>query len=247
MESVFQLQMVLRNNYDFSDGVGTISEDILRRVWRVYGTRRSIKPTALQIRFQGYKGMVSLDSRLRGEKLMLRDNMKKFDARGTWNLEICGAGFKPLPMILNRQLIKILEDLGISSNVFLDVQSAAVERLRYLTTTDAINSASFLEEMDAPRATKMPSLIKLLNQIGLDYRRDPFLYGVMEMAVVTKLRDIKYRGRIPVEKGYTLYGIMDETGFLKEGEVYVSFAFLHQPGADDPVALLGLSSHLHPC
>ena len=42
------------------------------------------------------------------------------------------------------------------------------------------------------------------------------------MAVITKLRDIKYRGRIPVESGYTLYGIMDETGQLSEGEVYVS-------------------------
>lgn len=41
------------------------------------------------------------------------------------------------------------------------------------------------------------------------------------MAVVTKLRDIKYRSRIPVEGGHTLYGIMDETGFLAEGEVYV--------------------------
>ena len=72
---MFELQPVLRNGYDFSDGVGTISEALLRRIWRIYGTRRLLKPTALQIRFQGYKGMVSLDSRLRGEMLMLRSNM----------------------------------------------------------------------------------------------------------------------------------------------------------------------------
>lgn len=66
---------VVRNGYDFSDGVGTISEQLLRRVWNTYGTRRLIKPTALQIRFQGYKGMVSLDDRLRGEVIMLRENM----------------------------------------------------------------------------------------------------------------------------------------------------------------------------
>jgi hypothetical protein len=74
-ENVSTLTAITRNGYDFSDGVGTISQDLLRRVWRVYGTRRTLKPTALQIRFKGYKGMVSLDSRLRGEKLMLRDNM----------------------------------------------------------------------------------------------------------------------------------------------------------------------------
>jgi hypothetical protein len=146
---------------------------------------------------------------------------KKFEAAGVWNLEICGAAFKSLPMILNRQLIKILEDLGVPYAVFLDLQRAAVDKLRYLTTTSAINSASFLEEMDCPRATQLSSLIRLLNQIGLDFHQDAFLYSVIEMAVVTKLRDIKYRGRIPVDSGYTLYGIMDETGYLSEGEVYV--------------------------
>lgn len=66
---------VVRDGYDFSDGVGTISEKLLRRVWKVYGKQRLLKPSALQIRFQGYKGMVSLDCRLPGEVLMLRDNM----------------------------------------------------------------------------------------------------------------------------------------------------------------------------
>lgn len=74
-ENVLETCIVTRNGYDFSDGVGTISEDLLRSVWRVYGTRRAIKPTALQVRFQGYKGMVSLDSRLRGRRIMLRSNM----------------------------------------------------------------------------------------------------------------------------------------------------------------------------
>ena len=139
-------------------------------------------------------------------------------------------------MILNRQFIKILEDLGIVAEVFMHLQKTAVDKLRYLTTTSDVNSATFLEEMDAPRATRMPSLIRLLNQIGLDYRQDSFLYSVVEMAVVTKLRDIKYRGRIPVEMGHTLYGIMDETGYLREGEVYVSKNAV--AGSFQPILLL---------
>lgn len=213
---------IVRNGYDFSDGVGTISPALLRRVWRVYGTRRLLKPTALQIRLGGSKGMVSVDSRLPGEVICIRDNMNKFEAHGAWNLEICGAAFKPLPLMLNRPLIKILEDLGVQPQVFLNLQNTAIDKLRYLTTTSAVNSANFLEEMNCCRSTRMPSLIRLLNQIGLDYRQDHFLYSVVEMAVVMKLRDIKYRGRIPVPLGHTLYGIMDETGELAEGEVYVS-------------------------
>lgn len=131
--SVGELPVVTRHGYDFSDGVGTISSDLLRKVWQVYGTKRLLKPTALQIRFQGAKGMVSLDTRLKGEKMLLRSNMKKFETESSWKLEICGAAFKPLPMFLNRQLIKILEDLGVPSQVFLDLQENATRRLRYST------------------------------------------------------------------------------------------------------------------
>lgn len=164
--------------------------------------------------------MVSLDSRLRGEQLVLRSNMKKYEAYNSWNLEICGAAFKNLPMILNRQFIKLLEDLGIDRAVFMDLQKKETDRLR-LMTGSAINTATFLEESECTKATRMPSLIHLLGQIGLDYHHDPFLYRVVEAAVVMKLRDVKYRGRIPVEAGYPLYGIMDEFGILRENEIYV--------------------------
>ena len=74
-ENVLSKLPVVRNGYDFSDGVGTISEGLLLKVWTTYGARRLIKPTALQIRFKGCKGMVSLDRRLPGEVIMLRENM----------------------------------------------------------------------------------------------------------------------------------------------------------------------------
>lgn len=107
--------------------------------------------------------MVSVDPSLRGKQLKLRDNMKKFEAPSAWYLEICGAGFRPLPMILNRQLIKILEDLGIGRRVFLEIQSKAVDQLR-LMTGSAINAASFLEQADTTRATRVPHLIRKLGK-----------------------------------------------------------------------------------
>lgn len=89
-------------------------------------------------------------------------------------------------------------------------------------TGSAINTAHFLETAHlSTRATGAASLIQKLGQIGLDYHADTFLYRVVEMTVVAKLRDIKYRGRIPVKDGVTLYGIMDETGYLRENEIYV--------------------------
>lgn len=123
-------------------------------------------------------------------------------------------------MVLNRQFIKLFEDLGVPIKVFMDLQNRFKDKLSRMTLS-AVNTATFLDDTESPSATKLPSLIRYIGQIGLDYHADPFLYSVVEMTVVSKLREIKYKGRIPVDEGVTLYGIMDETGFLKEREIYV--------------------------
>ena len=76
--------------------------------------------------------MISLDTRLEGDALCLRPSMIKFPSP-SFNVEICGAGFKPLPMYLNRQLIKILEDLGVKPEAFMNLQNKAVDELRRIT------------------------------------------------------------------------------------------------------------------
>lgn len=40
---------------------------------------------------------------------------------------------------------------------------------------------------------------------------------------MTKIRLLKYRARIPVENGVTLYRIMDKTGILEEGQIFCTF------------------------
>lgn len=245
---VGELPIVERNGRDFSDGVGTISHNLLKRIHRVYGIRRLLKPTLLQIRFQGAKGMVSLDSRLSGERLMLRSNMIKFETSTSWDVEICGAAFRALPMVLNRQFIKILEDLGVPDDAFLRLQTQAVNNLRCMTTSPA-NTATFLEEVSSTKATRLPQLITLLAEIGLNYHIDSFLYRVVEMAVINKLQELKYRGRIPVEKGFTLYGIMDETGHLREGEIFVATERVPEGGRNvlvRPQVIITRSPAMHP-
>ncbi|EMD00113.1 hypothetical protein BAUCODRAFT_119665 [Baudoinia panamericana UAMH 10762] len=217
---VGKLPVVERNGRDFSDGVGTLSRQLFEDVWQVYGMRNALKPTVLQIRFQGAKGMVSLDSRLQGRQLLLRTNMEKFVGSQSRVLEICGAGFRPLPMVLNRQSVQILEDLGTPTEAVLSLQTREVQKLQCMLES-AVNTASLLETMELTKAAKLPDLIDMLDQARLDFRHDRFLTGIAQMAVVHQLRDIKYRGRIHINDGVTLYGIMDETGYLQEGEVYV--------------------------
>lgn len=210
---------VERNGRTFSDGVGTCSKAVLEEIWKKYSLARGLKPTVLQIRFQGAKGVISLDTRLEGAALRLRPSMIKFGGTTAANIEICGAAIKPLPMYLNRQLIKILEDLHVPDQAFLDLQTEAVERLR-MTTLSAVNAASFLERNYIGKPARLSWLIRKLWGIGFNFNDDDFLRNTLELAVLVQLRELKHRTRIRVEKGVTVYGIMDETEFLEEGEIY---------------------------
>ena len=53
LEAVERIPDVERNGRTFSDGVGTCSQDILHLIWEYSSRSRSLKPTILQIRFQG--------------------------------------------------------------------------------------------------------------------------------------------------------------------------------------------------
>lgn len=163
--------------------------------------------------------MVSLDTRLQGEALLLRRSMIKFTGSNASDIEICGSASRPHPMYLNRQYIKILEDLGVNPNVFMELQNDAVERLRR-TTLSAVNAASFLEREFVGKTARLPFLIRKLYHIGFEFLEDSFLRGTIELAVLSQLRELKYRSRIFVEQGVTLYGVMDETNALAEGEIY---------------------------
>jgi hypothetical protein len=60
-----------------------------------------------------------------------------------------------------------------------------------------------------------------MHYIGLSFHADRFLTDIVEVAAMSSLRSLKYRARIPIKKGYLLYGIMDETNTLRYGEVYI--------------------------
>ena len=136
---------VVRNGRTFSDGCGTISEALLQRVWRTLPPdRRSKRPTVLQIRYRGAKGVLSLDNTLLGEQLHIRKSMTKYVAREGWrDLELCGAAYRPLNMYLNHQFIKILEDLGVPLRNFFSVQDDALKALE-MVVQHPLNAASFL-------------------------------------------------------------------------------------------------------
>ncbi|KAK4183734.1 RNA dependent RNA polymerase-domain-containing protein [Podospora australis] len=205
----------------FSDGVGTISLGAVESIHTLIPESKG-SPTCFQIRWAGVKGMLSLDTRLEGNVICVRDSMTKFESDERSFLEICDMAYKPIPMVLNLQLIKILEDMGAPDCWFLELQDQEVRRLRAITAT-VYNTASYLRIHSICEGVRLYAILRQAEDMGIDYRRDTFLRNAIEAILLKELKLLKHKGRIPVRKGITLFGVLDETGFLKEGEIYVTF------------------------
>jgi hypothetical protein len=216
----------------FSDGVGTLSLDAVNSIHTVLPTKKGL-PTCFQIRLGGVKGMLSFDSKLKGSQIRVRPSMIKFESKDMVNLEICDVASKPIPLVLNRQVIKILEDMGVSDQWFSKLQGLRVDELRKATATTK-NTAKFIRGQDVAECIKLYRFFLLINRLQLNYKEDPFLRGVVEAMVLRELRLLKHKARIPVRKGITLFGIMDETGFLEEKEVYVTYDTMENRFAPPP-------------
>ncbi|OAP64177.1 hypothetical protein AYL99_00149 [Fonsecaea erecta] len=206
--------------YLFTDGCGTVSRSIWKRLRG--NVRRQDQPTSYQIRYKGAKGMLTVDSRLEGDQIHLRESMVKFSGSPSDEIEICGSNIRPLPFKLNRQIIKILEDLGVPSSAFERLQEQAIQRLRLSASSKSV-ALNFINEHLSDGSSGLPRLLKHLEYIGVDATEDSFLREILGALLQVQLREIKYRSRIHVPEALTLYGISDETGWLKEGEVFVTF------------------------
>lgn len=230
--TVVQIPDVERNGRVFSDGVGTIS---LGAAEAIYSTIPESKgfPTCFQIRWAGAKGMLAVDPTLGGNTICIRPSMLKFDSNDSVNLEICDMAAKPMPMVLNRQLIKILEDMGVPADWFLGLQDRELRRLRGITAS-VYNTCSFLRTQSVCESIQLHKFLRQTEAMGIDYRTDPFLRSAIEAVLLKELRLLKHKARIPVRKGMTLFGIMDETGYLKEGEVYVTYDTMQGRHCDPP-------------
>src|SRR5271154_4481293 len=121
--------------------------------------------------------MIGLDCHLQGESLFLRESMIKFPGSDSTDLEICGGAYKPLPLFLNQQCIKILEDMGVNDDFFLHHQAKEVERLR-MTASSSINASKFLKAQAVGNLIQLPWFITKLCSLGLSFKADNFLRDV---------------------------------------------------------------------
>lgn len=202
--------------YTFSDGIGKISADFAAKVAIKCGYKSSM-PSAFQIRYGGFKGVVAVDPSpsFSQTKLWLRRSMLKYDSTNT-KLDVLACS-KYQPCFLNRQIITLLSTLGVRDHVFEKKQKEAVAQLDDILV-DPLRAQEALDLMSPGENTH---ILKELLKCGYMPNGEPFLSMMLQNFRSSKLLDLRVKARIFIPKARQMMGCLDETGTLEYGQVFV--------------------------
>ncbi|KAM7485808.1 hypothetical protein LguiA_001817 [Lonicera macranthoides] len=205
--------------YIFSDGIGKISSDFAKRVAKKCKFKTT--PSAFQIRYGGYKGVVAVDP-TSSKKLSLRNSMYVL------------ASSKYQACYLNRQLITLLSTLGVPDWVFERKQNEAVDQLNTILK----DSLKAQEALDLMAPGENTDILKELLTCGYKPDCEPFLSMMLQVFRASKLLKLRTKTRIFVLRGRAMMGCLDETRTLEYGQVFVQLSGArHGAFCNDPLLL----------
>ncbi|KAF5177280.1 RNA-dependent RNA polymerase [Thalictrum thalictroides] len=207
------------NNYVFSDGIGKISSELAARVAQKCRIKDST-PSAFQIRYGGYKGVVAVDP-TSVMKLSLRESMSKYPSSNIKLDVLSWSKFQPC--FLNRQIITLLSTLDVSDHIFEKKQRESVHNLDMILT-DSVKAYETLQIM-APKESV--NVLKEMLLGGYKPDAEPFLSMMLQTFRELKLFELRNKARIFVPNGRTLMGCLDETRTLEYGQVFVQVSHIN--------------------
>jgi hypothetical protein len=188
-------------------------------------------PSAFQFRLGGAKGMVVQDPTIQGKLVRLRPSQVKFDARENLTFDVQSTSSEPKPMFLNRPLISLMEFLGVDTQRIIELQDDDICKAQSVRSS-CTDASKVMQQHGMGAPFHLPSLFSNLTsilqlEIG-DTEDDPSLWTsqLIESSLCCAethiLRELKYRAHIAVPGSYTLLGVSDEWGCLKEEEIYAT-------------------------
>ncbi|XP_059448412.1 probable RNA-dependent RNA polymerase 1 isoform X2 [Corylus avellana] len=219
----------------FSDGIGKISAELAREVASKCGCRNSV-PSAFQIRYGGFKGVVAVDP-TSSIKLSLRKSMCKYNSQNT-TLDVL-TWSKYQPCFLNHQIITLLSYLGVKDKVFIKKQRETIDQLNAILT-DSLIAREALEFMFPG---EIPTILKEMLAAGYKPNEEPFLFMMLQVLRASTLMDLRDKSRIYVPNGRSMMGCLDETGILEYGQIFAQISrFSKQLGSNSSLKFSPSSS-----
>uniref|UniRef100_A0AC34GXB2 RNA-dependent RNA polymerase n=1 Tax=Panagrolaimus sp. ES5 TaxID=591445 RepID=A0AC34GXB2_9BILA len=208
----------------FSDGVGIISLKFAASIKEEFNL--AYLPSAFQIRCLGFKGVLSIDDKhpllidSGGDKLVLfRESQKKFDVSNSMEV-VLGIVKHSAPMFynsnrFNKPLINLWDQAatkqGLSTIFDKRVNELFTESLYHITSTLTDNSRF----NDALK--KLPNYINFQQIFRHIWINEPFFRSMVTAAALQQLSLFMQTFR-------SMLGIVDVTGILKEGQVFVQYS-----------------------
>lgn len=202
---------VMRNGYNFTDGVGKISPMLARQVAEEFGHPNAIEdpPSLFQFRLGGCKGVLAVSPDLVGQEIHVRRSQDKFPAPNDGLEIIKWSQFATAT--LNRQLIIVLDSLGVPSHVFMNKLRNQLSDLTKAMTSEDVALRLLQRHVDCNQVT-----LTLATMIvdGFMEVKEPFLMSVMRLWRTWSIKYLKDKAKLFIGDGAFLLGCVDETASL---------------------------------
>ncbi|KAG6507451.1 probable RNA-dependent RNA polymerase SHL2 [Zingiber officinale] len=213
------LEDIVRNEYVFSDGIGTITPDLALEVAEKLQLTDN-PPSAYQIRYAGCKGVVAVWlGNGDGIRLSLRPSMNKFESNHTM-LEVV-SWTKIQPGFLNRQIITLLSSQQVPDSVFERMQETMIHKLNQMLV-----DADVAYEVLTTSCTEQSSTAAMMLSAGFRPQTEPHLKAMISCVRSSQLGDLLAKTRIFVSKARWLMGCLDELGILEQGQCFIQTSSL---------------------
>ena len=239
VEDIFSKKKML------TDGAGLVSQAICDEVQKWMGT---LDGNTFQIRYKGFKGILTLDPNLKESKIQFRKSMKKFNAQeGPEELGVVKV-FGFTSVTLNRDMLTLISCLsteGVTGGDWLPapyIMELLDNELRYASEI-LLNRIAATEALDQyfPHFQK-----KILQQMNIDIICEPMWLRMLQLIYISKIRRLRVKTHIPVEKGALLVGVPDPRQVLGENEVFVCIEHKGNPFILDGSVLIYRNPSLNP-
>ncbi|VDN22406.1 unnamed protein product [Gongylonema pulchrum] len=190
-------------------------------------------PSCFQVRFKGFKGVLCVDPSLDaagGEDVVFRRSQKKFDEdeQNPAELEVVKYSM-PSPVCLNRPLIMILDQVSERQDRHLHKKIRS--RIHWFQETELNRLAGMMfDEDDATEELStrlsLPIDFQQLHEFGFTFTDEPFFRSLL-LAIhhyQTTFTLSKSKIVLPSYLGRTMYGVVDDTGLLQYGQVFIQYS-----------------------
>ena len=203
----------------YNDGCGMISLSLIKDICNELNKKNF--SSAIQIRYKGAKGVLVVNPKIEGKKIILSKSMIKYNVNNSDNLEICRFS-KYSTGFLNLQIIILLIINGVNKNKIF--RFAKKEMLNYRNYKIINNDQN--KKSSEKLLVECREITKILNHIqkqdkNLIAEKDYLSKIARSTYIYSRLSGISKKYRFHLKNSCFAFGVFDFFGILKENEIFI--------------------------